>query len=231
MNESIKMLVELGYDKKYAEEIVNYYPINTLTDMTLKNNIKRNYKFLLNLGYTKEEIIKMTKSLPSLYGLSEENITNKINFLIKQGYSKEEVIKITKTLPALYSYSEETITNKINFLIKQGYSKEEVIKMIKTLPALYGISEENIEEKIEYYKEKGLEFIITEDTKQLMQSMKKTKARYNYLTEVMLMDIDESNYRRLFYDEKKFQKTYGVSTDSLIKTYGLEPNVSKLINE
>ncbi len=190
MNESIKMLVELGYSRQDAEEIVNYYPINTLTDMTLKNNIKRNYKFLLNLGYTKEEIIKMTKSLPSLYGLSEE-----------------------------------TITNKINFLIKQGYSKEEVIKMIKTLPALYGISEENIEEKIEYYKEKGLEFIITEDTKQLMQSMKKTKARYNYLTEVMLMDIDESNYRRLFYGEKKFQKTYGVSTDSLIKMYGLEPNI------
>ena len=109
MNESIKMLVELGYSRQDAEEIVNYYPINTLTDMTLKNNIKRNYKFLLNLGYTKEEIIKMTKSLPSLYGLSEETITNKINFLIKQGYNKEDVIKMTKTLPALYGISEENI--------------------------------------------------------------------------------------------------------------------------
>ena len=100
--------------------------------------------------------------------------------------------------------------------------------MTKTLPALYSYSEENIEEKIEYYKEKGLAFIITEDTKQLMQSMKKTKARYNYLTEVMLMDIDESNYNRLFSSEKRFQKVYGVSTDSLIKTYGLEPNVKQI---
>ena len=191
------------------------------SEETITNKID----FLIKQGYSKEEVIKMTKVLPSLYGYSEENINKKINFLLNLGYTKEEIIKMTKTLPSLYGYSEETITNKINFLIKQGYSKEEVIKMTKTFPALYGISEENIEEKIEYYKEKGLEFIIIEDTKQLMQSMKKTKARYNYLTEVMLMDIDESNYRRLFYDEKNFQKTYGVSTDSLIKTYGLEPNV------
>ena len=92
MNESIKMLVELGYSRQDAEEIINTYPLNTLKDNTLAKNIKTNYDLLIKLGYTKEEVIKMAKSLPSLYGYSEENITNKINFLIKQGYSKEEVI-------------------------------------------------------------------------------------------------------------------------------------------
>ena len=55
--------------------------------------------------------------------------------------------------------------------------------------------------------------------------MKKTKARYNYLTQVRLMVIDESSYRRLFMGEKSFQKTYGVSTDALIKIYGLDPKI------
>ena len=63
-----------------------------------------------------------------------------------------------------------------------------------------------------------------------MQSMKKTKARYIYLTQVKLIDIDKSNYNKLFVNEKNFQKAYGVSTDSLIKTYGLEEEI-KMMNK
>ena len=54
------------------EEIVNSYPLNGFKDETLKENIKRNYKLLISLGYTKNEVIKMTKTLPALYSLSEE---------------------------------------------------------------------------------------------------------------------------------------------------------------
>ena len=39
------------------------------------------------------------------------------------------------------------------------------------------------------------------------------------------MVIDESSYRRLFMGEKSFQKTYGVSTDALIRMYGLNPQI------
>ena len=99
MKESIKTLIELGYSKSDEEEIVNSYALNTLKDETLKENIKANYKLLIDLGYTKEEVIKITKMLPALYSYTEENITKKIDFLISLGYSKEEIIKMTKTLP------------------------------------------------------------------------------------------------------------------------------------
>ena len=65
MKESIKVLIELGYSKNEAEEIVNTYPINNLKDDTLKENIKKNYSLFISLGYSKEEVIKMTKSLPT----------------------------------------------------------------------------------------------------------------------------------------------------------------------
>ena len=97
--------------------------------------------------------------------------------------------------------------------------------MTINFPALYSFSEENIIEKIEYYRMKNLDFIIIENTKYLMQSMKKTKARYNYLTEEKMFSLDESNYSRLFMSEKRFQKTYGVSTDALIRMYGLNPQI------
>ena len=119
----------------------------------------------------------------------------------------------------------DNIKDKINFLIDLGYSKQEVLKMTINFPALYSFSEENIIEKIEYYRKKNLDFIIIENTKYLMQSMKKTKARYNYLTEEKMFSLDESNYSKLFMSEKNFQKTYGVSTDALIRMYGLNPQI------
>ena len=64
MTESIKTLIELGYSKKDAEEIIKAYPLTNLKDETLKENIKTNYKLLMNLGYTNEEVIKMTKMFP-----------------------------------------------------------------------------------------------------------------------------------------------------------------------
>ena len=61
MTESIKTLIELGYSKKDAEEIIKAYPLTNLKDETLKENIKTNYKLLMNLGYTNEEVIKVTQ--------------------------------------------------------------------------------------------------------------------------------------------------------------------------
>ena len=79
------------------------------------------------LGYSKEEVIKMTKSLPTLYCLSIENIKDKIKDMVDLGYSKEEVIKMTKNLPSIYGYSIENIKDKLlrilKFVINVGKGK------------------------------------------------------------------------------------------------------------
>ena len=64
------------------------------------------------LGYSKAEVIKMTKKLPSIYGLNMDNMKQKIEDVKKLGYSKEEVIKMTKNLPAIYGYSIDTYKTK-----------------------------------------------------------------------------------------------------------------------
>ena len=48
---------------------------------TLLLKIKEVYYLLISLGYSHEDVIKMTKVLPSLFGLSIENIKQKITFL------------------------------------------------------------------------------------------------------------------------------------------------------
>lgn len=49
------------------------------------------------LGYTKEEVIQMTKALPTLYGYNIENIIDKIN-LLRQINLKNVALTDTKRL-------------------------------------------------------------------------------------------------------------------------------------
>ena len=257
MLKSVELLINLGYSKKEAEAIISSFTIVNLKDETLCKNITKNFNYLIGLGYTKVDVIKMTKSFPSLYSYSKETIEDKISFLISLGYTKTDVIKMTKLLPSLYSYSKENIEEKISFLISLGYTKTDVIKMTKLLPALYGLSKENIEEKItflmslgytksdvinmtkslpalcsyskenieekiKYLKEIGLESIVINDTKKLMQSAPLTYSKYEFLTKEKGISIDEFNYKKLFYSETMFKKQYGVSKEVLLKKYNYE---------
>ena len=63
----------------------------------------------MSLGYTKKEVIEMTKKQPSLYSQGIENIKQKIEDMMHICYTKEDVIKMAKNSPALYSYSIKSI--------------------------------------------------------------------------------------------------------------------------
>ena len=155
MEELIILLCNFGYTKEESKEILNTYPLNTYKPETLKKKIEEINMYMEKLGYSKEEVIKMTKSQPAIYGLSIDNIKQKIEDMEKLGYSRAEVIKMTKSMPAIYNYSIENIKQKIEDMEKLGYSKEEVIKMTKSLPTIYGISIDNIKQKIEDMEKLG----------------------------------------------------------------------------
>ena len=78
MEELKKYLKEIGYSENDIEKVVNGYGTSGLKPETLLDNIKRNYEFFISLGYNQEEVIKMTKMHPALYGYSIENIKQKI---------------------------------------------------------------------------------------------------------------------------------------------------------
>lgn len=90
--------------------------------------------------------------------------------------------------------------------------------MTKQLPTLYGLSIENIKTKINYLREIKLNFIITQDTKKLMQSVDLTYARYEYLKEIGY-SISEENYAKLFYNNKRFIKQFAIAKNELLKKY------------
>ena len=168
----------------------------------------------------------MTKSFTSIYGYSKENMKQKIEDMIALGYTEEEVIKMTKSFTSIYSLSKKNIKQKIEDMIALGYTKEEVIKMTKSLPTIYGLSIENMKQKIDFYDSIGLHELLVVDAKQLMQSTVLSYARYMFYKDKGIT-IDMNNYRKLFINNKSFEKAYGITKEELLKKYDYNKYIEK----
>ena len=75
---SINTLIELGYGADDAREITLGYGVSGYKDSSLSDKIKENFASLQELGYSQDDVIKMTKSLPTIYSLSIDNMKQKI---------------------------------------------------------------------------------------------------------------------------------------------------------
>ena len=261
MEELIILLCNFGYTKEESKEILNTYPLNTYKPETLKkrieeinmymeklgysraelikvtkslptiyglsiDNIRQKIEDMEKLGYSKAEVIKMTKKLPSIYGLNMDNMKQKIEDVKKLGYSKEEVIRMTKNLPSIYSYSIDTLKQKIEDMEKLGYRKEEVIRMTKNLPSIYGFCIDNIKQKIDFYDSIGLHELAINDTKQLMQSVSLSYARYMFYKEKGI-EITDKSYNKLFINQKQFEKAYRITKVELLEKYDYEAYIQQ----
>ena len=178
----------------------------------------------LEFGYTEEEYYEIRES----YGVnnySDETLLKKFSnitlFFLELGYTKEEVIKMTKTLPNIYGYSIENMKQKINDMVSLGYTKEEVIKMTKVLPTIYGLSIENIKQKLDFYDSINMRELTVVNSKLLMQSVALSYARYKFYLSIGI-EINMKSYRRLFIDNKLFEKTYGITRQEILEKFNYD---------
>src|SRR5574344_1346768 len=129
MQELEKELLTMGYTEEDIKKIETSYSLKGYKPETLLNNVIKKAAFLENNGYSREDVIKMTKFLPSIFSLSIENMKQEIDDIEALGYSRENVIKMTKSLPTIFGLSIENMKQKIDDIGKLGYSREDVIKM------------------------------------------------------------------------------------------------------
>ena len=148
-----KIIIENGdsmLENKIREEICkeselnkikNIYPLNELSEKTLLKNIKDVLEFLISLGYTKQDILKIINIKPSIFSYSTKTLINKINELELLGYTKQEVIKMLKDHPMIFCYSMDNIKQKIQNMISIGYTEKEVIKMTPFINIKYSTND------------------------------------------------------------------------------------------
>ncbi len=216
-----KEFIDFGYTKEEYQMLRYSYSLIQMLDETLIIRFKEINDYLIELGYTKEDIMKMAKSLPSLYSLNTGSLKQKYDNLIALGYTKEEIIKITTQSPFLYSYSIETIRKKMDIIMSLGYTEEEALKMTVVLPPLYGLSEENLSQKIKLYDMIDIHEYAVLRPKFLMQSTALSFARYNfYLSQGIDINID--NCVKLFMGGKSFVNMSGMSKEELLSMYSYD---------
>ena len=181
--------IELGYTEEDYEIIRYSDAIITKKDETLIKKLKDSFTFFLDIGYTKEEVIKMTKKFPAIYGLSIESMKQKIDDMINLGYSKEEVIKMTKTLPAIYGLSIENMKQKIEFYDFIDMHELAVIDS-KILMQSVNLSYA----RYSFYKDRGID-IDMNNYRKLFIGQKQFEKSYRIKKQELLEKYDYNKYK------------------------------------
>ena len=181
--------IKLGYTEEDYEIIRNNYAVNQIKDETLIKKLKDNFAFLLKMGYTKEEVIKMTKSLPQIYSYSIENMKQKIEDIISLGYTKEEVIKMTKILPSIYGLSIENMKQKIDFYDSIDMHELAVInpkQLMQSVNLSYA--------RYSFYKDRGID-IDMNNYRKLFVGQKDFEKAYRITKKELLEKYDYNKYK------------------------------------
>ena len=181
--------IKLGYTEEDYEIIRNNYAVNQIKDETLIKKLKDNFAFLLKMGYTKEEVIKMTKSSPQIYSYSIENMKQKIEDIISLGYTKEEVIKMTKILPSIYGFSIENMKQKIDFYDSIDMHELAVInpkQLMQSVNLSYA--------RYSFYKDRGIDIDMNNYGK-LFVGQKNFEKAYRITKKELLEKYDYNKYK------------------------------------
>lgn len=140
-------------------EIINAYALNNMKPETLLKKIKENMGFLKSIGYSQEEVIKMTKSLPAIYSHSIENMKQKIEFYDSIGLHKLPVISPKDLMQSTaLSYARYMFYKDKGIQIDETNLRKLFIRQ-KQFETQYGITKQELLEKYdytEYVKQKSL---------------------------------------------------------------------------
>lgn len=210
----LDLMLKLGYKKKDINKIINSYPLNKCSEENLVNNIGNKFIQLIDLGFNKEQVIKMTVVFPPLYNLSILSVKQKMDEMVILGYVIDEVKKMIVSFPSLIGRNSFNIKSKFNDLLLLGYSNEDIIKMTKILPELYSYDIESMKNKIN-------ELVMLGYTKEDIISMTKNfPALYSYSIDSIKLRIYEMINLGYTREEVKkmsieFPSLFGFSIDTL----------------
>ncbi|MBO5183176.1 MAG: hypothetical protein J6B64_02140 [Bacilli bacterium] len=144
--------IKLEYTEEDYEIIRNNYAVNQIKDETLIKKLKDNFAFLLKIGYTKEEVIKMTKSFPPIYGLSIENMKQKIEFYDSIDMHELAVINPKQLMQSVnLSYARYSFYKDRGIDIDMNNYRKLFVGQ-KDFEKAYGITKKELLEKYDYDK-------------------------------------------------------------------------------
>ena len=111
-------------------------------------------EYLTKLGYSEEQIEKITSSLLIKDSLEETSMLSTQAtwaVLTSLGLTKEEIIKITVDTPNLLCISAGKFLEKYNCLMELGHTEEETISILKRTPRTFTLGKDKLKERFNFY--------------------------------------------------------------------------------
>ncbi|EFH64314.1 hypothetical protein ARALYDRAFT_315190 [Arabidopsis lyrata subsp. lyrata] len=148
--ESLKKVVEMGFDPETSKFVEALRVIYRMSDKTIKEKVNV-YK---RLGFGVADVWAIFKKWPSFLSYSEKKITHTFETLMRCGLLKHEVLSLIKKHPKCICSSEQKIVNSIENFLGLGFSRDEFAMMIKRYPQCIDYTAETVKKKTDFIVKK-----------------------------------------------------------------------------
>ncbi|KAF8053468.1 hypothetical protein N665_1411s0002 [Sinapis alba] len=148
--ESVKKIIEMGFDPTSKRFVNALYVFYELSEKTIEQKVCV-YK---NLGFSVDEVWATFKKWPYLLKYSEKKITQTFETLRGCGLTEEEVRVIVKKYPECVGTSEEKIVSSVETFERLGFTGEETLMIIKRHPQCIGLASETVKTKTAFLVKK-----------------------------------------------------------------------------
>lgn len=225
--ENIKGFFEYGFSIKDIIIIINKNP----SCLTINfSSILEILNYLETIGFNKHKITKMIKLSPKLLDRNLESIEKRLKDIETLGYTRDEVLKMFGDFSAIEELSLSKLSQMQKDLQTLGYTEEEMHYITVKYSQILTSSFERVSGMYEFLKSVNLEGIVLQTPSNVMQSVKKTYARYMYFKEEKNEILTIENAAKIFISSKRFQKRFGVSDEYLLNKYPYIENRERMIN-
>ena len=133
--ESLKKVLEMGFDPPTPKFVKALHTVYELSDKTIEEKVNV-YK---RLGFGVGDVWKIFKKHPSFLKFSEKNISNSIDTFLGLGFSRVELAGMVKRFPQCIGLSTETVKKKNEFLVEK---MNWPLKSLALFPHVFGCSME-----------------------------------------------------------------------------------------
>ncbi|KAL1206101.1 Transcription termination factor MTERF15 [Cardamine amara subsp. amara] len=144
--ESVKKIVEMGFDPTSPKFVSALYVFYELSDETIEQKVNAYQK----LGLSENEVWAVFKKWPFSLKYSEKKIIQTFETLKRCGLTEEEVVAMVKRYPECVGTSEEKIVKSIETFLGLGFTKDEFMMIIKRHPQCIGLAADTVKKKTEF---------------------------------------------------------------------------------
>ncbi|CAH8352760.1 unnamed protein product [Eruca vesicaria subsp. sativa] len=133
--ESLKKVIEMGFDPRTPKFVKALHTVYELSDKTIEEKVDV-YK---RLGFAVGDVWKIFKKHPSFLKFSEKNISNSMDTFLGLGFSRVELAGMVRRFPQCIGLSAETVKKKNEFLVEK---MKWPLKSLALFPHVFGCSME-----------------------------------------------------------------------------------------